>query len=350
MKITFAQIGNYGIALKSLIEELGHQYIEPDRTNQETIEQGVKIAPETICLPCKVNLGNYLSAIKKGAEAVLMFNSQGQCRFRYYGLLQEKILKDYGHNVSFIIFSGKDIVRKLKSLGQVSLGELMRVLKITWQKIKLIDEMENLARFYRPREIKKGAADNLLKECLDDLKRTKRIESFKNHRETVRQKFNKIEIDSQRDVLKVGIIGEIFTVIDGFVNQNIEANLGELGVEARRDLNLTAFVRHNLWPFSKRKIKKQAKDYLTFSVGGHGLESVAEMLNYAKNDFDGVIHLFPFSCMPEVTVRPILEKIRQDKNIPLLSLSLDEQSGQAGIRTRLEAFVDLIRAKKSKKS
>ena len=337
------------MALKSLVEELGHQFIEPDKTNQETIEQGAKIAPETICLPCKVNLGNYLSAIKKGAEAILMFDSQGQCRFRYYSLLQEKILKDYGYNVSFITFSGKDMIRKLKSLGRVSFRGLIRTLKITWQKIKLIDEMENLARFYRPREIKRGAADNFLKECLDDLKKTKKIESFKNYREMIRQKFDKIETDSEKDILKVGIIGEIFTVIDSFVNQNIEQNLGEMGVHAHRDLNLTAFVRCNLWPFSKRKIEKQAKDYLSFNVGGHGLESVAEMINYGKNGFDGVIHLFPFSCMPEVTVRPILEKIRQDKNIPLLSLSLDEQSGQAGLRTRLEAFVDLIKAHKSKK-
>jgi hypothetical protein len=49
------------------------------------------------------------------------------------------------------------------------------------------------------------------------------------------------------------------------------------------------------------------------------------------------------NCMPEVTVRPILEKIRQENSIPFLSLSLDEQVAEAGINTRLEAFADVVK-------
>jgi len=46
--------------------------------------------------------------------------------------------------------------------------------------------------------------------------------------------------------------------------------------------------------------------------------------------------------MPEVTIRPILEKIHQENGIPFLSLSLDEQVAEAGINTRIEAFVDVV--------
>ena len=67
------------------------------------------------------------------------------------------------------------------------------------------------------------------------------------------------------------------------------------------------------------------------------------MLHYIKEDFDGVIHLLPAFCMPETSVRPILEKIHQESGIPFLSLSLDEQVAEAGIDTRLEAFVDVVR-------
>jgi len=49
------------------------------------------------------------------------------------------------------------------------------------------------------------------------------------------------------------------------------------------------------------------------------------------------------NCMPETTVRPILEKIHQETGIPFLSLSLDEQAGEAGIDTRIEAFVDVVK-------
>jgi predicted nucleotide-binding protein (sugar kinase/HSP70/actin superfamily) len=49
------------------------------------------------------------------------------------------------------------------------------------------------------------------------------------------------------------------------------------------------------------------------------------------------------ACMPEVTVRPILEKIHQESGIPFLSLSLDEQVAEAGVDIRLEAFIDVVR-------
>lgn len=339
-------MGNYTPALKSLVERLSCQFIAPDQTNQETIEQGVKIAPETICFPCKVNLGNYLSALKKGAEAILMFDSQGQCRFRYYGLLQKKILRDYGYKVSFVVFSGKNIFSQLKSMGQASFWQVVQALWMTWKKIRLVEEIEDLGRFYRPREIEKGRVDNLVKECLEKVGKIEKFGYLNKYKEIIKQKFNKLKIDNQRKVLKVGIVGEIFTITDGFSNQNIEANLGKMGIEAHRGLVISSFIKRHLGPFYKWKLKKQTKDYLTSMVGGHGMDSVAEMLDYAKKGFDGVIHLFPMGCMPEVTVRPILNRISHEKNIPLLSLSLDEQSGQAGLQTRIEAFVDLIRANK----
>ena len=40
--------------------------------------------------------------------------------------------------------------------------------------------------------------------------------------------------------------------------------------------------------------------------------------------------------------------MREDHNIPILTLVMYEQSGKAGYITRLEAFVDLMRRKKRK--
>ena len=42
----------------------------------------------------------------------------------------------------------------------------------------------------------------------------------------------------------------------------------------------------------------------------------------------------------------IFPKMREDVNLPILSLIMDEQTGKAGYITRLEAFVDLMRRKK----
>ena len=41
--------------------------------------------------------------------------------------------------------------------------------------------------------------------------------------------------------------------------------------------------------------------------------------------------------------------MREDVDIPILPLIMDEQTGRAGYITRLEAFVDLMRRRKRKK-
>jgi len=349
MKVTFAQIGNYSIAVKDLIEKLGCQFVPADQTNVQTVQQGVKMAPETICFPCKVNLGNYLSAIEKGADTILMFDSQGQCRFRYYGMLQRKILKEYGHKVSFVIFSAKSFLSQLDKLNKISAFKKYLLIRFVWKKAKLIELIEQSAWHFRPREATEGQTDKLVKVLFAKLADIDKIKKLKEFKTEIEQSFRKITIDSQRQILKIGLIGEIFTVIDSYTNQQLENMLGKMGVEVHRDLTLTAFVKHSLNPWHDKGIRKKARGYLNYIVGGHGLESVVEMLHYAKSGYDGVIHLWPFGCMPEVTVRPILEKIKNEHNIALLGLSLDEQTGQAGIKTRLEAFVDLMKSKKQAK-
>ena len=52
--------------------------------------------------------------------------------------------------------------------------------------------------------------------------------------------------------------------------------------------------------------------------------------------------------MPEIMSQNIFPKMREDVNLPILSLITDEQTGRAGYITRLEAFVDLMRRKKMK--
>ena len=41
--------------------------------------------------------------------------------------------------------------------------------------------------------------------------------------------------------------------------------------------------------------------------------------------------------------------MRENVDIPILPLIMDEQTGKAGYLTRLEAFVDLMRRKKRKR-
>lgn len=57
----------------------------------------------------------------------------------------------------------------------------------------------------------------------------------------------------------------------------------------------------------------------------------------------------PFGCLPELVSQSIVPKITADLGIPVLTLSIDEQTGTANNLTRIEAFLDLIKGKRAKK-
>lgn len=345
-KITFANFGNYTLAFKTLFENLGMEVVLPEKTNPKAISEGAKISPEMFCFPFKVNLGNYLSAIKNGANTIFMVTaSGGSCRLRYYGTVQEKVLKEAGENVNFIIFDQgiRDIYSKIKKVSGKSFFDILKAAILFFEMIFFIEKIEKLAAFLRPREVEKGKTDLVFAEAMRKLERIKNGKDLKKVKVEILNEFSKIKFEKNKNLPKVGIVGEIYTVCDPRVNFEIEKKLGREGIEVHRQMTLSYhFFKKFL--FTDWRIQRKIKSYLGSTVGGHGRDAIYEMLKYVKEGFDGVIQLLPFGCMPESTVRPILEKIHQDTGIPFLSLSIDEQVAEAGINTRIEAFADVVKS------
>lgn len=77
-------------------------------------------------------------------------------------------------------------------------------------------------------------------------------------------------------------------------------------------------------------------------LGADALDNIYRALYLSKKNYDGIIHIKPFGCTPEITAFPIIQKICEDNKIPIIFFSYDEESGTEGIKTRLEAFKDLI--------
>lgn len=59
---------------------------------------------------------------------------------------------------------------------------------------------------------------------------------------------------------------------------------------------------------------------------------------------DGIILITAFPCGPDSMVNEMI--IRRIKDRPILNLLLDSQDGSAGVDTRLESFIDIIRFRK----
>jgi benzoyl-CoA reductase/2-hydroxyglutaryl-CoA dehydratase subunit BcrC/BadD/HgdB len=62
---------------------------------------------------------------------------------------------------------------------------------------------------------------------------------------------------------------------------------------------------------------------------------------------DGVIHVSTFACAPDAMLGKMLELEAKLRGVPLVTLTLDEQTGQAGLDTRVEAFVDMLARRKT---
>ncbi len=61
---------------------------------------------------------------------------------------------------------------------------------------------------------------------------------------------------------------------------------------------------------------------------------------------DGFIHVTAFGCGPDAMVDKLIELEARDAKMPFLTITIDEHTGEAGMATRLEAFVDMLLKKK----
>ena len=108
--ISFPHLGDYHIPIAKLLRKLTKKEVIPaPPITKKTIELGSKYAPDTVCVPFKYNLGNYIEALDNGAT--ILFQAGGGCRYRYYAEVQEKILKDLNYNFHFFKLISRDHVR-----------------------------------------------------------------------------------------------------------------------------------------------------------------------------------------------------------------------------------------------
>ncbi|WP_227766284.1 2-hydroxyacyl-CoA dehydratase [Zhaonella formicivorans] len=354
MKVSFPRMGTSYIAFKHLIEHLGHECVVPPAPSSKTLNLGVKYSPEFACIPFKVLTGTYIEALEMGADTLITSGGVGPCRAGLYGMLHQKILKNLGYDFEMLVFEPPllylvDFVTKLRKIlkpAKISWRRFYKELKAAWQKLMVLDDVEILSHQIRPYELHKGSTTIAFNKCLALIDRADSPDEIARSKEECIEILNSVPQDKSRKPLRVGIIGEIYVVLEPFMNLEIEKTLGELGVSTHRSIYLTQWARNNTIINTEGGIRKAAYPYLKRMIGGHGINSLGETVLYAKNGFDGVVQIAPFTCIPEIVAKSILPRVSKDLNIPVLSLTIDEQTGKAGLQTRLEAFVDLLQQKR----
>jgi len=354
MRIGMPHMGNTYIPFKALFQRLNVDFLLPPVNNQRTLSLGVRHSPEGLCIPFKLTLCNLIEAAEMGADTLIMPGGYGICRLGYYAKTQEQILHDLGYNVEMVQLnvSEQKLSGLLKMIKRLSNNapwvRIISAFRIGLTKLNALDKIERVVQKVRAIELVKGTANKLYAKAVKAIDDADDYNTLKKVQVNYINQLNQVPRDDKAKPLVVGITGEFYVLLEPFSNFDVESELGKLGVEVRRRLFLSDWTKFSLFlnPLGLNetaRIHKAARPYLKRDIGGDGWESIGEKVLHAK-EYDGLIHLAPFTCMPETVAQNIMPSTKE--NLPVLTILCDEQITKTGMLTRLEAFVDLLERKR----
>ena len=350
-RVGFPRMDNYNVALRYLTERgLGCEYVMAPPMTRRTLELGSKYSPDFVCAPFKYTLGSMLEMLQ-GDQVDAIVETGGVCRLGYYGELQRQILRDLGYRVQFVNLAdmGKHKLRgyygAVRALNpRVNLPKAAKALRDALHLVRCIDAVEDRVRIDRGFEARPGSMkeifDAYLRSLLDARSRADIDEAYRQALSAL----DAVPLNKPEHPLRVGIVGEYYTVMDDFGNHNVERILAYMGqgVEIHRWMTFT----HRNLEYDEQADLATIAPYVHYSMGPTTSATVAAAIRYADAGFDGIVHVKSFGCTPEVDAMAVLQNISADRKIPILYLSYDSQTGDAGIQTRLEAFYDMIDMKR----
>lgn len=352
--VSFPRLGNYVYPIYNMLERLVDKNITdilmPKAMTKETIDLGSNASPDFVCLPFKYNMGNFIESLEQGAN--FLIQAGGGCRYGFYAEVQEQILRDMGYDFTYISLFEPDgihvkkIYNKFKLLNpKLTFVKFIKEFLLAIKAVETLDVVETYIRDNYVYEEKKGSFDKIHKKFLKDIMNVYSISDLITLKKTTMKQIKRVSlVKDNKSVLKVGIVGELYTSMEPFSTFFLEKELASLGIHVKRYTTVTYLL------FQKgRTLKKHIKyanEYIEYALGADGTESVAHTLELIEKGYDGIIHIKPFGCTPEVNAMPILQRISAEKEIPIMYLTFDSQTSQTGVKTRIEAFYDMLLMKK----
>jgi len=217
---------------------------------------------------------------------------------------------------------------------------------ITMKMVKYMDIIDDYIRENIGFEIDKGSFEHLKNKCLRDFSKVKKYKELKKIYRKYTKEFTELKIHKPDNCLKIGIIGELYTIMEPFSNYFLEKELAQNKIEIKRFTNVHYLL------FEKRKtIKnylKYVKGYIKYQMGADAADNIARTKYLCEEGYDGIIHIKSAFCTPEIGAMPIINKIAGEYEVPVLFFSFDANTSETGIKTRLEAFYDMLEMRRRK--
>ncbi len=351
--IAFPHLGDYSIPISYLISKiLKVKILNTPPITKKTIELGSKYAPDFVCIPFKYNLGNFIESLEMGANTLIQ--AGGGCRYGYYAEVQKKILKDLGYDFDFYALTDSDsltpitLYKKFKCINEdLNFFKYGYYTLLTLLMINYMDKLDDYIRLNIGFEVNSGEFLKIKEEMHNDFTKVRTFTKLTYLYFKYKKKFKEIPVNKKENRIKVGIIGELYTSMEPFASYFLEKELASMNIEVKRFTNVTYLLIKKR--FEGKKMLRYVNDYVKHKIGADGLDNVYRAKKLIDDGYDGIIHIKPFGCTPEITAIPIIDKVCKEEGMPIIYFSFDNQTSMEGIKTRLEAFHDMLVLSKEKK-
>ncbi len=284
---------------ETFFKELGFEVLLSPKTNKEIIEMGVKSADPETCFSNKVYWGHLLW-LERRCDLIFV------PRLKTNEEKLEYCPKFFG----------------LPDLAKILVKTLILTPTFDEKKEKFEKTLEKLGKKLRKnkKEIKRAKETAILKE--------------KEIKEKEGQGFYD-KIKSKK--LKIILISHPYNLDDEYVNLGIREKLEKLGAEA-------IFIDEV--PDQQPTTNNQ-KSKLEFhwEFGKEIMEKIDGFFNISKHQnvqISGAIEISAFLCGCDAVLKEFVEREFKKRKTPFLYLMIDENTGEAGFQTRLEAFIDTL--------
>ena len=305
---------------KTFLEELDYEIVLSDKTNNKIIDIGGRHAIDEICIPLKLYYGHVLNLLEKQID---------------YLFVPRYISTTFDTYLCPKFLGLPDMVRG-------TIDGLPEIIELT------IDIRKN------PKFQSAYKLGRILHKPISQIKRAyeKAIKDYKYFRELMVQGLSfqkainvinsrikdfKVKKKNKKYDAKIALIGHGYNVLDSYINMDLIKKLGEMNVNVNTLENLPLEI-----------FKKQTIISNTLKNFWSNEEEILSAVNYLfkQKDIDGIIFICSFCCGPDSLIDELMTRDARKLGIPYIGIVIDEHSGQAGLITRVEAFVDMIIRKK----
>ena len=300
--------------------DLGIKIVLSDMTTKQTMSDGSALVVTETCLPIKIYIGHILNLINKGVDKIFVPSLQSIAP-KVYNCSKIRGLPDLVRNVVkqpfTMIEATLDKSEKNQGLYEF-LAEIAAYFNIT--------DMELIKR-----------ASKAGWKCYNNFHiMSKSGLSYKKALSYALQGKVIIESDSKEHPISIALVAHGYNIYDDRARMKIFEKLEAMDVKVHTSLELSNEQLDD-GIMSLGNEKYWANEHEMTGCAGHFLKS---------NKIDGVITLTAFGCGPDSLMVERISRKAKKFNKPILNLTIDEHTGEAGFITRLEAFVDMLFRKK----